>query len=604
MMRKLPLAAAVSAMLLTQAQAAEFSNTLFFGDSLTDSGTYAALLPPGTGRFTTNPGPVWSEVMASQFGIALTPANVGGDNYAQGGARITGTPGVGAFPASTATPIATQVSNYLTATGGVADADALYSLWGGANDLFFAIDPANAGTFPTQTAIINYLSQTAGEQVQALATLQAAGARYVIVPTLPDIGASPFGQSLGAAAAASVTSLTRIYNETLMRGLNSNDVTVIPADMFSLLSEIQADPTTYGFINVTTPVCGATASLICLPGVDFTAGQEQTFLFADGVHPTTGAHRIISDYMVSLLQAPAFAEGIARSARYQQRTVLGTVHHQIDAARDLPESGTDLWINGQGGYDSGELEGARSQIGIGVSKRVEPNQTVGFGLHLSLDDSDLPGGELDSFTKSMTLFSAWEHDAFNWSAALAVGAGDYDTERKVRLGPATRTVKGSTSGVQISAEAGAGYNFRQHNLQHGPRLRLAHHLQSIEGFTESSTAGSSTAMKYGSQSHSYSTANIGWQLRMTNGTWQPYGELSWERRIGGDPDAVNVALASLPDNSFSLPVTSEDDSYGEATLGLVTALSERTRMDARVSRLIANDDNEELRLNLSVNIGF
>ena len=43
---------------LSRAHATDFSGTIFFGDSLTDSGTYKSVVPPGGGTFTTNPGPV------------------------------------------------------------------------------------------------------------------------------------------------------------------------------------------------------------------------------------------------------------------------------------------------------------------------------------------------------------------------------------------------------------------------------------------------------------------------------------------------------------------------------------------------------------------
>ncbi|HEY5717196.1 MAG TPA: autotransporter outer membrane beta-barrel domain-containing protein, partial [Motiliproteus sp.] len=216
----------------------------------------------------------------------------------------------------------------------------------------------------------------------------------------------------------------------------------------------------------------------------------------------------------------------------------------------------------------------------------------------------LPGGELDADAQALTLFSAWDHDALQWQAALAVSSGDYDTERKVTLGSATRSVKGSTDGVQIGAEVGADYRFETHTLEHGPRLRLAYQIQSVSGFSESTAAGSSTAMKFGSQSNRFSSANLGWTVRMTQGSWQPYAAVEWERRFGGDADAVSAALVNLPNNSFTLPAAAEDDSYGEVTLGMVTRLSDSTRLDARASRLVANDDSEELRLNLSLNIGF
>ena len=73
---------------------AQFSNSYFFGDSLTDSGSYKPVTPPGTGRFTTNPGPVWAQLVAEHYGTTASPANQGGTDYAQGGARVTGLPGV------------------------------------------------------------------------------------------------------------------------------------------------------------------------------------------------------------------------------------------------------------------------------------------------------------------------------------------------------------------------------------------------------------------------------------------------------------------------------------------------------------------------------
>src|SRR5690348_18470990 len=94
---------------------AQFSNVYFFGDSLTDSGTYKPLLPPGTGLFTTNPGPVWSQQFAQHYGFTAIPANQGGTNFAQGGARVTALPGVpDAPPTGTAAPIATQVAQLVS----------------------------------------------------------------------------------------------------------------------------------------------------------------------------------------------------------------------------------------------------------------------------------------------------------------------------------------------------------------------------------------------------------------------------------------------------------------------------------------------------------
>ncbi len=71
---KRTLVAGAIALAVSAPAAAQFSDTVFFGDSLSDSGNYKSQLPPGTGKFTTNPGPVWSEVFAQHFGFAALPS--------------------------------------------------------------------------------------------------------------------------------------------------------------------------------------------------------------------------------------------------------------------------------------------------------------------------------------------------------------------------------------------------------------------------------------------------------------------------------------------------------------------------------------------------
>ena len=68
------------------------------------------MLPPGVGRFTTNPDLVWAQVLGARYGFTITPANQGGTDYAQGGARIVLLPGFpNQAPTANAVPIATQV---------------------------------------------------------------------------------------------------------------------------------------------------------------------------------------------------------------------------------------------------------------------------------------------------------------------------------------------------------------------------------------------------------------------------------------------------------------------------------------------------------------
>ena len=104
------------------AQAQEFSNFVVFGDSLSDSGNIAAAqgLPPGS-SFTTNPDPVFAEIIAAAYGLPGANSLRGGPNFAWGGSCVNAT-GLCLNPVPN---IPTQITQYLSATGGSAVPNAL-----------------------------------------------------------------------------------------------------------------------------------------------------------------------------------------------------------------------------------------------------------------------------------------------------------------------------------------------------------------------------------------------------------------------------------------------------------------------------------------------
>src|SRR5690554_5742742 len=238
----------------------QFSRTMLFGDSLTDGGFFRPLLPPEvqpvTGQFTTNPGWVWAQYLAERYGTDASANGNGqsGDNYAVGGARMAEDT-VGALGPTPS--VASQVQSFIGA-GGV-DPNALYSVWGGANDVF-----AIAGGAPVEQT----LGTAVATQVGLVGALQGAGARYVLVPNLPDMGITPAARAQGPLAQAQLTALASAYNDALFGGLAASGLWVIPLDTFSFLREVAANPGDYGFTNVTSPGCDpvtAASSLTCSP---------------------------------------------------------------------------------------------------------------------------------------------------------------------------------------------------------------------------------------------------------------------------------------------------------------------------------------------------
>ena len=101
-----------------------------------------------------------------------------------------------------------QVDTYLAATGGVADPDTLYTVWGGGND---ALTPLLLATF---------LSSCAAAALGGIVSdLTLAGATSVMVVNLPNIGLTlvrTVTQLPLLKVTSFLSSLTMLYNKLLM----------------------------------------------------------------------------------------------------------------------------------------------------------------------------------------------------------------------------------------------------------------------------------------------------------------------------------------------------------------------------------------------------
>lgn len=136
-----------------------------FGDSLSDVGTFAPIARVvGGGRFTTNPGQVWTQDVAQYYGDTLSAAFTidathklsaqSGLGYAEGGATVATPANLYDFLpdviGSVEMPVNQQVSSYL-GTHGSFNANQLVLVWAGSNDVLRA-GALPAAAQPVQTA--------------------------------------------------------------------------------------------------------------------------------------------------------------------------------------------------------------------------------------------------------------------------------------------------------------------------------------------------------------------------------------------------------------------------------------------------------------------
>ena len=549
---------------------AQFSNAYFFGDSLTDSGSFKPLLPPGTGLFTTNPGPVWSQLVANRYGVEAIPSNQGGTNFAQGGARVTSLPGVPATPPTgTATPISAQVGQLVSA--GPLDSRALYAIWGGGNDLFFQLEAAAAGAITPATLQAN-VAQAATDVVQQVGILNSAGARYVIVFNLPDIGKSPAGVASGQPAL--LTGVTNVFNAALISGLDALGAPTIRFNVNALFNEVLADPAAFGLANATTPACGTTVSLLCTPANLVAPNAASTFLFADGEHPTSAGHAIIAQAVESMLEGPMKIGVLAEAPLAVEQATFRAIDARMISALDAPIAANrfNAWVSydyGRNDFDGHFVSGNAdvNTIAVGGDVKATDRMLVGGAFTFADDKGDFGGntGGYKLRETGGTLYAGYGGGP--WYVGATLGAGDldfHDVDRQFDLGALHRTERGETHGWHLMASVLGGYWFRYADVLHGPFVRLAYQDIHVKGFVE--RGFDSTALSYGEQKRESFVSTLGWQVAGQIGNVRPFARIGLAFESKDDARLVSASSVTLG-GDYAIPTIEPDRDYVSYLVG-------------------------------------
>ena len=622
------------------AHAGLFDDVVVFGDSLSDDGNLSlALQLPQIVRFTTNPGQTGVEDVAGYFGIPIAPALAGGTDFAFGGAGILnnspGTPSI-------VPTLPTQLGMYLQATGNKADPDTLYAVWGGANDVFYAAtsgaaaataqqliqqtiaaqvqqavannvipnDPTAIAAFTAQiTPVVTqqvvaqvtagagvsslmdqaqiqaYLQQAATTELGMIKQLGDAGARYVMVSNLPNIGLTPSGIAQGPIAAAQLTGLSITYNSALNAGLASTGVNIIPVNTFAMLNEFVADPSRYGFTNVTQPACTG-SSFGCLPigtpGAQSTyqPGTQNTYLFADGVHPTTATHAMLAQYAESIITAPGEMSLLGEAPLQINESLNRSVLDQATTSlANTPGDGLRLWAN----YDyarqrlDAQMNSPKSSndintLNIGADIHPSDALTAGMAFTVGQQKDEFAGNaggfKLQDLLATGYVLWGWQ-DAYFGAIGSFGHLGYSNVHRNIPIGPTVRYEDGDTSGSHVAFALTGGWWLDFDNWRTGPYADLTWQHIEVDGYNEN--GNDATAMTFGKQDRHSLMGTLGWQvsasLHAGNAVLHPYARVAWNHDSDADPRDVTAGLVSMP-GTFALPGFAQDGNWGSAGIGL------------------------------------
>jgi len=312
-----------------------FRHMFVLGDSLSDQGNLLSATTELAATFNSPPIPAtdhyfdgrfsngenYAGILARKLGFTSTASQLGGGNYAFGGARtnynrVELRPGVppplpngvypiGAYPWS----LDLEREAFLADVRRAADPNGLYIVFSGSNDLSDAlIARAFFGQDPTPA-----IKRTVEGIKKAIEAFQTAGARTVLVPNVPNLGVVPIVAQNGPGFAALATILSQQYNAALHTMLATiSGVNIVEFDTYAFLTDVVAHPVNYGLENVTQPCF---SGYVAPDPTGTVCADPDKYAFWDVEHPTTRLHELIADALyTSVLDCESVQGPRSRSA--------------------------------------------------------------------------------------------------------------------------------------------------------------------------------------------------------------------------------------------------------------------------------------------------
>ena len=572
------------------AHASEYNSVTFFGDSLTDGGYFSAgtQAPPPlgqgiaeSGQFTTNPDNVWATSFAEQLGTTAVPIVLGGNqtgnNYAIGGARA------GVDVSSTILSTNTQVNGYLA--NNRVDPNGLYVVWAGANDLSAAAGTINPfSPNPDLTASQSIVTSAVNSQIKTIQALKDSGAKYILVPNVPDLALTPRLNGLPDSVSQLLgTNIAESYNQAMLSGVAATGANIIPLDMFSLLQQVAASPAAFGFTNVTNRACGTVSSLVCGRDDLVTPDANETYLFADDIHPTGRTHQLVADYANSVVTAPsqigvlphiATKVGLATSERLQSHI------NQVQNVQQRPLR--TAWATGEVGTAdiAGYESDGNAQVLVGVDFANAnmgnfTNAVTGLYANITRKDFDRSGNAsglsdigIDELGFGVYHTTTLEQlGGVQLNGAIGYGSMDVDITRTVNLGGNRQNFDSDADGTRLYADLQAGYPMQVSNINFTPYLGASVNRVKIDALEEQEISG--IAMQFDEQKYTTTYGKLGVKANHTLAdNLNIFGDVYYQNRLSDDRDDVSARLNTIQGISFDTPtVDTDDDNFG-MTLGL------------------------------------
>ncbi len=308
--RALLLAACASAALLAACGGGNVESRLaptrlvVFGDATADLGQV------NQRRYTVNDGSVniWTQQLASRYGLTLTAQAAGGTSFATGQARITGSTDIvgGAAPS-----VQTQIDTFLGG-GGSFGANDLVVFSAGVSEVIYesrrVFDSVQTGD--VALAAVRASAQALALQVRRV---KDAGAQRILLVGSYNLGRAPWAQTL--VRAGTLEALSSAFNQALQVALVDMGNNVLYVDDQYYFNLVTGTPLNYSMDSAAAAVCTSVDptdaigigtdqvnSALCDATTILGGATYDRYVFADPIYFTPQANRLLGNYAFDRLR--------------------------------------------------------------------------------------------------------------------------------------------------------------------------------------------------------------------------------------------------------------------------------------------------------------
>ena len=601
------LGGAAIAMALTcgsSASAQRVTRVVAFGDSYADTGNAFALAGINpvstiiypTGRFTG--GTNYVDTLGQIYSV--TP-----QDFAIGGALTGNTntqPGLPGFGFEWATYLAGGGGVFPTVPGTFSSGD-LVTVSIGGNDA--RVYQQGGGTVAGAPAAAAVAVTQASAGLTALVNAGAPTISFLAGNTalLPEVAGDPAAQAVRQAYSTA-------YNQGMqatLAGYAAHGVMVHYLDLTTLLQQVQANPSAYGFTNLGP--CAPIPQCV----TDATYASQYVF-WVDALHPTSHASQIFAQYIARQLEAPLTLEAPSQVGLDAGREFGRTLTTRLDfsAARyGVPAPGIQFFVVGD--YFSrnvpADLTADRYEIrdyGATVGAQYNfPNGVVGIAGNYSRPKATFTNGA------AMTRDRTWQIGGFaggTFEDGFVQGYVGYGHDKhRINRAGVVEGMSASPSGNHWLAGGKAGYLLPFGGLKIGPVIALDYAKAKVDAYTE--TGDPTLTLNVGSASAKALEGSIGAELRgdlSANGlAIRPFFSAVLAKDLQGDGRIIQFDETVAPTivNSWPLEQRSKHI-YGKLSGGASAQLFDAVSIDALVSGTVDRKGGNDLSAHVGLKVGF